>query len=127
VLTECARLLRFDGELVLSVPFYWPLHEEPHDYRRFTPQGLRRVLRATGLETIVVHADCGSLTMAVVAALQLLPRRHGLWLLMTPLVLLANGTALALQWLSGDRRSTLNWVVRARRRPDVEPTRGAAT
>jgi SAM-dependent methyltransferase len=121
VLAECARVLRPGGELVLSVPFYWPLHEEPHDYRRFTPRGLERALDEVGLDLVGIEADCGSLTMVVAAALELLPRRHGLWLLMAPWVLLANGLALLLQRLSRDRRSTLNWVVRARRRAAVPP------
>lgn len=128
VLAECARLLHADGELVLSVPFYWPLHEEPHDYRRFTPHGLRRALREAGFEPIVVQADCGSLTMVVAAGLELLPLRYGLWLVMAPLVLLANGVTLALQRLSRDRRSTLNWVVRARRRTEATTvTSGSGT
>lgn len=115
VLAECARVLRTGGELVLSVPFYWPLHEEPHDHRRFTSHGLQRALPAAGFEVVDIMADSGSLTMVVAAALELLPRRRGLWLPMAPLVLAANAMALALQPLSRDRRSTLNWVVRARR------------
>jgi SAM-dependent methyltransferase len=115
VLAECARVLRPGGEFVLSVPFYWPLHEEPHDQRRFTSHGLRRALQTAGFEVVELAADCGSLSMVVAAALELLPRRRGLWLAMAPLVLAANALALVLQPLSRDRRSTLNWVVRARR------------
>jgi len=127
VLAECARVLRPAGELVLSVPFYWPLHEEPHDYRRFTPRGLARDLEEVGFELVAVEPDCGSLTMVVAAALELLPRRHGLWLPVAPLVLLANGLALILQGLSRDRRSTLNWVVRARRRAARAPAASLET
>ena len=122
VLAECARVLRPGGELVLSVPFYWPLHEEPHDHRRFTSHGLQRALQVAGFEVVELVADSGSLSMVVAAALELLPRRRGLWLPMAPLVLAANALALALQPFSRDRRSTLNWVVRARRPRDLDPT-----
>jgi hypothetical protein len=46
---------------------------------------------------------------------------------MAPLVLLANGLALILQGLSRDRRSTLNWVVRARRRAAGSPAASLET
>jgi SAM-dependent methyltransferase len=127
VLAECVRVLRPGGELLLSVPFYWPLHEEPHDYRRFTARGLELDLEEAGFDLVKLEADCGSLTMVVAAVLELLPRRHGLWLPMAPLVLLANGLALILQGLSRDRRSTLNWVVRARRRAAGSPAASLET
>lgn len=113
-LAECARVLRSGGRLVLSVPFYWPLHEEPHDYTRFTSHGLRRSLAEAGFDQVAVEPDCGSLTMVCTAALELLPRRHGLWLAWAPLVLVVNLAARAAQAFSRDRRSPLNWVVMAR-------------
>jgi SAM-dependent methyltransferase len=115
-LHECARTLRSGGQLVLSVPFYWPLHEEPQDLRRFTNHGLRRELEDAGFDDISIQPDTGSLTMVSVAALGLMPRRRGAWLLMAPLVLLVNLGTLLAQHLSADRRSPLNWVVNARRK-----------
>lgn len=116
VLVECARTLRGGGQLVLSVPFYWPLHEEPHDYRRFTRHGLLQALQEAGFSHIDIRPDSGSLSMVVTAGLELLPRRHGAWLLLAPLVLLVNLCTLAAQALSRDRRSTLNWIATAQRR-----------
>lgn len=113
VVAECARVLRDGGALVMSVPFYWPLHEEPHDYGRFTPHGLRRLLAEIGFTHIDVRPDCGSLTMAGAALIELLPRRRGLWLAFSPLVLTLNLGVWLLQPLSRDRRSTLNWIVTA--------------
>jgi len=107
LLAECARLLRPGGQLVLSAPFWWPLHEEPHDYLRFTRHGLAALLDDAGLQVRAIVPDCGGMTVAVVALIEALPR----WAL--PLVLLLNLLAPALQALSDDRRSTLNWVVRA--------------
>jgi SAM-dependent methyltransferase len=50
LLNEIARVLRPGGLLIISVPFSFRLHEEPHDYFRYTPHGLRSMLEAAGLE-----------------------------------------------------------------------------
>src|SRR5712692_5772874 len=41
LLNEMSRVLRRDGVLILSAPFSFRLHEEPHDYFRYSPHGLR--------------------------------------------------------------------------------------
>ncbi|MEM9365515.1 MAG: class I SAM-dependent methyltransferase [Planctomycetota bacterium] len=48
--TECARILRPMGKLILGVPFLYWLHEQPHDYHRFTEFALRRCARENGLQ-----------------------------------------------------------------------------
>lgn len=45
VVGEIARILRPGGRLLLSVPFLFPIHAHPEDNRRFTDQGLRRLLK----------------------------------------------------------------------------------
>lgn len=52
---EMARVLKADGRLILSAPFQFRLHEEPHDYFRYSPHGLRSLCRAAGLEIVEVH------------------------------------------------------------------------
>src|SRR5262249_2346821 len=37
---EMTRVLRSDGGLLLSVPFYFHIHNHPSDYWRFTPEAL---------------------------------------------------------------------------------------
>lgn len=37
---EALRILRPGGALILSVPFLFPIHEDPGDYRRFTSEGV---------------------------------------------------------------------------------------
>ena len=38
------RALKPGGELIIFVPMFYPLHDEPHDYWRFTEHALRRML-----------------------------------------------------------------------------------
>jgi len=47
-LIEVNRVLRRGGHLMLSTPFFEPLHEEPRDYFRFTIHGLRALLADHG-------------------------------------------------------------------------------
>ena len=55
VLGEFRRLLVPTGELWLTAPFVWELHEEPHDYFRFTTHGLRSLLERAGFVAIEIH------------------------------------------------------------------------
>ena len=43
---EAHRVLRSGGHLICSVPFLYPIHADPHDFQRFTEEGLRRLLSA---------------------------------------------------------------------------------
>jgi SAM-dependent methyltransferase len=63
LLAEMARVLRDDGLLILSAPFSFRLHEEPHDYFRFSPHGLRLLCDAAGLaiEEVEPHGNLWSL------------------------------------------------------------------
>jgi SAM-dependent methyltransferase len=47
---ELARVLKPGGALIVTVPFMARLHEEPHDYFRYTRHGLRRLLVEAGFE-----------------------------------------------------------------------------
>lgn len=49
VMGEIARLLKPGGVLLMNVPFFYWLHETPHDYHRFTSYALRRMSSAVGL------------------------------------------------------------------------------
>jgi len=54
VIAELARILRPGGIALLTTPFGFGLHEEPHDYQRLTPHGVRRLAAASGLEAEVI-------------------------------------------------------------------------
>ncbi len=49
LIREMARVLEPDGKLLLSAPFSFRLHEEPHDYFRYSPHGLRALCEEAGL------------------------------------------------------------------------------
>jgi SAM-dependent methyltransferase len=54
LLHEMSRVLRPSGLLILSAPFSGRLHEEPFDYFRYTPHGLRAMCAEAGLEVTEV-------------------------------------------------------------------------
>jgi SAM-dependent methyltransferase len=58
-LAECARLLRPGGHVILTTPFSWPLHEEPRDFYRFSPHGLRYLTEGAGFEVVELRALAG--------------------------------------------------------------------
>jgi SAM-dependent methyltransferase len=60
VLGEIARILHPGGRAFITVPFVWELHELPHDYWRFTPASLARLMEDAGFRDIDVNSrtDC---------------------------------------------------------------------
>ncbi|MBV9947357.1 MAG: methyltransferase domain-containing protein, partial [Myxococcales bacterium] len=60
---EMGRVLRDGGRLIMTVPFSFRLHEEPHDYMRFSPHILREFCERAGLmvEEIVPRGSLWSL------------------------------------------------------------------
>lgn len=42
---EIHRLLRDDGLVFASTPFFYPVHADPYDFQRFTEDGLRHLFR----------------------------------------------------------------------------------
>lgn len=53
-MAELNRVLRPGGLLVLTVPFVWDEHEQPHDFARYSSFGLRAALEAAGFE-VEIH------------------------------------------------------------------------
>jgi SAM-dependent methyltransferase len=54
-MAEIARVLRPGGKAIITTPFMHWLHEEPHDYFRFTPFSLEDMARAAGFTTVVMQ------------------------------------------------------------------------
>lgn len=61
---ELRRVLSPGGRLILTVPFAARWHFVPHDYWRFTPAGLERILAQAGFREIRVYARGGALAVA---------------------------------------------------------------
>jgi SAM-dependent methyltransferase len=54
VLEEFHRVLRPAGRLWLTTPLTWYLHEQPHDYYRYTSHGLRYLIDRAGFAEIEI-------------------------------------------------------------------------
>ena len=52
LLGEARRVLKPGGRMLLTVPFAWDEHEQPHDYARYASFGLFALLREAGFEII---------------------------------------------------------------------------
>ncbi|WP_316832723.1 class I SAM-dependent methyltransferase [Pedobacter aquatilis] len=64
LVNEAYRLLKPNGYFVLTGPMYWPLHEEPHDFFRFTKHGFRHILEKAGFEIIEINSNGGKWAVA---------------------------------------------------------------
>ena len=53
---EMGRVLKPGGLLILVAPFQFRLHEQPHDYFRYSSHGLRHLCDDAGLEVAEVRA-----------------------------------------------------------------------
>ncbi len=63
-IAEAARVLRAEGLLLMTVPFFYPMHDEPHDYQRFTKYGLMRDMKLAGLEVKLIEGDLSNIETA---------------------------------------------------------------
>lgn len=91
-LAEIHRVLRPGGVLVLTVPFVWDEHEQPHDFARYSSFGLRSVLQEAGFEIVAQRktlADIRVLFQLFNAYLYkvTLTRRPGLNRLLVPVLM----------------------------------------
>ena len=58
-LKEAYRVLKPGGCLFFTTPFFWNLHEVPHDEYRYTPFSLKRHLSNAGYMDITIKASGG--------------------------------------------------------------------
>lgn len=57
---EMSRILVKKGKILMNVPFYYWLHETPHDYYRYTEYALRRFAESTDFEILLLEALGGT-------------------------------------------------------------------
>ena len=107
-LAECGRLLRPGGHVILTTPFTWPLHEEPRDFYRYSPYGLRYLADGAGFEVIEVSALSGIwTTLSLQFSYGLLRHRPRAPALVDALAVGAQRMAWALDRI--DRQEILSW------------------
>jgi len=99
-LSEGHRCLQKNGTLILIVPFLYPIHDAPHDYRRWSIYGLKKLAGELGF-TIETDAYSGNPleTAALLSNIAMtksifnwISRRHiaSLFVLMLPIFILCN-------------------------------------
>lgn len=47
-LNESIRVLKIGGNLIIKVPFIYPIHDRPHDFQRWTEYGLEYLSQSSG-------------------------------------------------------------------------------
>jgi SAM-dependent methyltransferase len=57
---EMSRVLSAGGKIILNVPFYYWVHEEPYDFYRYTEFALRRFAQNAGLTVVHLEAIGGA-------------------------------------------------------------------
>jgi SAM-dependent methyltransferase len=58
-ISEIYRVLKPSGKTILSTPFFFWLHEEPHDYYRFSRYGLKTIFEKNSFKVIDVIPIAG--------------------------------------------------------------------
>jgi SAM-dependent methyltransferase len=109
MMRECRRVLRPGGFLILTGPFYWPLHEEPYDYYRFTKYGFEHLLRSSGFSSWEIRPDGGDWTQ-IFLSINLKFRR----LCFAPLIVFFNCAGLVMEHLDPREQSPANYTILAK-------------
>lgn len=56
---EAFRVLKQGGYAIYTVPLFWHLHEEPHDFYRFTKYGLKYLFEKNGFDIVEIKPLAG--------------------------------------------------------------------
>jgi SAM-dependent methyltransferase len=109
-LNEMFRILRPGGNIILTTPLFWHLHEEPRDFYRYTKHGLEYLFSNTGFQIIEIKPLSGfivTFSQELIYFLRLLFRgflRH----LLIPIQTIIQSVALLLnRW---DRSYGFTWA-----------------
>lgn len=121
VLAEARRVLRDSGLAVFSVPFLAAEHEMPHDYYRYTPNGMEALLGRHGFTDVRVKKQFGFWSAVGEMIYWHYHRKvtgtrwEKYWYAIGTTVFLR--CFHAMNWLDRDERLVLNLMVTARKLP----------
>ena len=124
LIREAYRVLKGGGHLILTAPQTNPLHEEPHDYFRYTCHGLRSLAEQAGFHVVEIRPLGGA-----IATIGQMIVWHSNWVRRIPGigVTVSKGLNASIAWgaLKLDRfslvygggamKDTLNWLMVARK------------
>jgi SAM-dependent methyltransferase len=110
MLRECYRLLKPGGTIILTGPFYWPLHEEPYDFYRFSKYGFNSVFDEAGFCDIEVTADSGDWAQ-IFQSINL--KLHGK--IMLPFIIIFNILGVIFDRFDHSENSPINYIVVAKK------------
>jgi SAM-dependent methyltransferase len=79
VLSEFARVLKPEGELVMVVPFLWEEHQAPRDYFRFTQYGIGLLFESSPLHLTLTAPIGGFFRVCARRSVNLLSFFQGGW------------------------------------------------
>ena len=105
LIEECYRVLKPGGGFILTGPFYWPLHEEPNDYYRFTCYGFHYLLENAGYRSIDIIPD-GNDWIQIFVSINLKISKP-----FFPFRIFLNSLGLLLGKISRDIKSPLNYTI----------------
>lgn len=111
-LSECNRLLKLGGILILTAPMQWRHHEAPFDFLRFTRFGIHKLLESHGFEILDLTPSGGVYALLGQIFLNHLSERgvQRKWLFRR-----INRLALWLDHKYPDCEDTINWMCVARK------------
>jgi len=59
MIKESFRVLDNGGYAIFTIPFSWELHEEPHDYFRFSKYGIKALFEEQGFKIVHIKSNGG--------------------------------------------------------------------
>lgn len=113
MIEQAYRILKPSGNILLEVPWQWAVHEEPHDYFRYSPFGLKYLFEKAGFTDIVVESESGFCTTWILKANYFCIRfirgpKPIRWLLRIPILILCSFGQWVAPWAD---RLDRNWLL----------------